>query len=527
MLAGRPAALPCPYPFAFAGLFFLCADVHDVAVFRLTLLVLLLMACDGAPAPAPAASAAPSASALTIFDEDYAFTCSSEKIACDGVLKPYATPSQGAILETGQDAFRARVATLKAAKKSIRVQALIFRADESGLHISELLKAKKKEGLDVRVIVDATSNLDWKTQWMYWDLQQNGIGVEGYEALYLQWAVGELKPLDPLRVNKRFHDKMWVVDAEDEEAGVAIVGGLNIANEYFRIDDTPINKWTDQDVVLRGRVVSDVAAVFDRNHDYFKSIKKGRHAFNPDNAWKLKQATLDKLIKIKAPTWPNKELVASIDEILKTEAKLSLSPIEGRFLQSRPRLKETYIRQAYLDMIDRAKETVLIVNAYFVPSRKMIKHFNAAAARGVRVVIITNSPETNDIRPVALVSRYIYKDLLDVNKAEGTKGTLEIHEWAGAPHDEGTLHAKFAVVDRKEAIVGSYNLDPRSDQLNSETAIALRGTALTAWLEDHVLKQLLPKSTAISWDDAKRFRKPKGMKKKFELLFALKLEKWL
>ncbi|MBW2458940.1 MAG: phosphatidylserine/phosphatidylglycerophosphate/cardiolipin synthase family protein [Deltaproteobacteria bacterium] len=416
----------------------------------------------------------------------------------------------------------------------MRVQALIFKADEAGLHIAEILKEKKKAGLDVRVIVDAASNMDWRTQWMYFDLKKHGIEVEGYEALYLHWLSGEIDPKDPLRANKRFHDKMWIVDAEDEQAGRAIVGGLNLANEYFRVDSEPINRWTDQDVILRGPIVDDVVAVFDRNYDFFKELKDKRPGLlNTDNSWKLTRDTLKKIKDAGRPSWRRPELVEAIDDVLAKEATLEYAPLTGRFLQSRPRLKETFIRQAYDDLIGRAEKTVFIANAYFIPSRDLTERLKAAARRGVRVVILSNSPATNDIRPVALVSRHTYKELLLVNEEEAVRtladqgAGLEIYEWSGAPFDEGTLHAKFMVTDGTEAIVGSYNLDPRSERLNSETALALRSDVIGGKLQHRFEKELLPKATRITMEQAKSFRKPKGLDAKFELLFALPLKKWL
>ena len=118
------------------------------------------------------------------------------------------------------------------ADTSVRIQALIFTGDESGLYIAELLKEKKAQGLDVRVIVDAMSNPGPQTQWMYFDLKQNGIEVEGYETFYLQW-LNEMpvasheaadETTDP---NKRFHEKMWIIDGETDH-GVAVVGGSTL-----------------------------------------------------------------------------------------------------------------------------------------------------------------------------------------------------------------------------------------------------------------------------------------------------------
>lgn len=92
-----------------------------------------------------------------------------------------------AMLESGEGSFSARMDMLRNARQSIRIQALVFKGDEAGLRIAEILKQKKAEGLDVRVIVDAFSNPWLQTQWMFFDLKQHGIEVEGYEALALQW----------------------------------------------------------------------------------------------------------------------------------------------------------------------------------------------------------------------------------------------------------------------------------------------------------------------------------------------------
>ncbi|HQR47163.1 MAG TPA: phospholipase D-like domain-containing protein [Thermoanaerobaculia bacterium] len=179
---------------------------------------------------------------------------------------------QVAVLENGEDSFAVRLEALKNSQRSIRIQALVFKGDESGLRIAEILKQKKAAGLDVRVIVDAFSNPWLQTQWMFFDLKQNGIEVEGYEAMALQWLNEIPVPLltphtDPDQLDKRFHEKMWIIDGETDH-GVAITGGLNIGNEYFRANpDDPDTTWRDQDVVVRGAVVRDLVTAFDRKFD--------------------------------------------------------------------------------------------------------------------------------------------------------------------------------------------------------------------------------------------------------------------
>ena len=470
----------------------------------------------------------------SVLDAKFSFACSPDRsTGCEGVF-PVRTPapkrpSEAAIIWGGEDALRLRVRTLERARRSIRIQSLIFRGDEAGQLIADRLKKKKKEGVEVRVIVDAMSNLDWQTQWLYFDLKRHGVEIEGYEALYLHWVTAEVKPTDPLRPNKRFHEKLWVVDGEDAEAGVAIVGGMNIANEYFRVASAPEHRWRDQDVALRGPVVRDVMATFDRNYRFFKSLKGRLPAlFNPDNSWRLARGKLSQIKKARFPTWNRKANVSAVINMLGKKVALAWSPVRARFLQSRPRARETYIEQAYANLIARARKSVLIANAYFIPSRTLVRELKKAARRGVRVVILTNSPETNDIHSVAVVSRYTYADLLEVNQSlKGREGRIEIHEWQGKPFNEGTLHAKFAIFDGRAAIVGSFNLDPRSARLNSESAVVLEHPGLIRKLERHVLEQDLPKARRVTLEQARAFKQPEDIDRRFKLLFTVPLRQWL
>ncbi|MBI4821707.1 MAG: DUF2183 domain-containing protein [Deltaproteobacteria bacterium] len=436
-------------------------------------------------------------------------------------------PTQAALLTNGEASFAARVAALRAARRSVRIQALIFSGDESGLFLSQLLKDKQRAGLDVRVIVDALSNLSWQTQWMYFDLKRHGVEVEGYEALYLQ-ALGEkIDPSDPLVANKRYHDKMWVIDGEAPE-GVAIVGGLNIANEYFRVEPTPLRRWRDQDVALRGPIVSDVVAAFERNYGYLKSIKRDLPALvNPDNSWKLSSKVLKKIAGAPVPFWRRSEIEALVERSAATPSSLVFHPVAARFLQSRPRLGQGQIEQTYVRLIERARKRISIVNAYLIPSRPLIAALHAAVRRGVQVRLITNSPETNDIAQIAVLSRATYSSLLAVNRESAVEGSLEIREWIGPSRGEGTLHAKYAIFDDEDALVGSYNLDPRSATWNSETAVVLRGSELVAELVRVFEERDLSLSRAVTSEDAERFAHPDRLEEKFRLLFALPIEKWL
>ena len=428
-----------------------------------------------------------------------------------------------AVLHNGDDSFAARIQALKNADTSVRIQALTFTGDESGLYITELLKGKKVQGLDVRVIIDGLANPWVQTQWRYFDLKQHGIEVEGYETFSLQW-LNELpmashdaadKTTNP---NKRFHEKMWIIDGGTDH-GVAILGGANIANEYFRIDpQNPSRYWRDQDVIVKGDVVKDMVATFERNFEYFLKIKESRGVFNTNIYWEATRKVLNKTGTVNMYHITDKRLNKNVRELAYKKLDLKYEDAKCRFFQNRPRFGETYIEQAYLKLIKGAKKEILIANAYFVASKKFVEAINDAVRRCVKVIILTNSPETNDLPMLTIVGRDYYDDILAVNKESLVQsfdeGGVQIWEWQGrrthaAEQTEGTMHAKFAVFDRRISIVGSYNLDPRSRTLNSESVIVFENEALSRHLADMFYKNDLDFSKQITLEDTKAFTESK------------------
>ena len=430
---------------------------------------------------------------------------------------------QVAVLDSGEGSFAARMDMLRRATVSIRIQTLIFTGDEAGLRIAEVLKQKKAEGLDVRVIVDAFSNPELQTQWMLFDLKQHGIEVEGYEAMALQWVnevpVPWLTPhYDAGRLDKRFHEKLWLIDAETGN-GSAVMGGLNLANEYFRVDPTdPDGYWRDQDVALRGAILQDLATAFDRNFDYFVQIKESRGIFNTNLYWDATRSIQDETGKLPVQYQTDERLVNRVDLLEQGVQELDYRESRCRFLHNRPRFAETYILQAYLKIMAAAENELLIANAYFVPTPAITAALKDAARRCVAVTLVTNSPETNDLPEISMVGRGHFKDLLAVNETpevaacSNPEAGIRIWEWIGRaaddPVQQGTMHSKFAVADGRISVVGSYNLDPRSERLNSETALVFEEESLSADLASRILEQDLRYSRQISAEEAADFADP-------------------
>lgn len=499
----------------------------------------VLAACASAPAAPDAETTAQlrtyvdETSATSVLGPDARFAGSEyPDVGLSGLFPPRLPGDcRVAVLGNGEDSFAVRMRTLEHAKRSIRIQALIFNGDETGLRIAEVLKAKKAAGLDVRVIVDAFSNPGLQTQWMYFDLKQHGVEVEGYEAMALQWLnelpIPRLTPhVDPAQPDKRFHEKMWIIDGETEHA-VAVTGGLNIGNEYFRANPAnPDRYWRDQDVVLRGAIVGDLVAAFDRNFDYFVGVKTSRGMFNTNLYWDATRSAMDKTGKLPIPYQTSPEIVARVTELEYREPALVFHRATCRFIQNRPRLKETYIQQAYVKLIERARREVLIANAYFVPTPSLSTALTDAARRCVSVRLISNSPETNDLPEISLVGRGYYRSLLAVNDSPEVAACpnedagLRIWEWVGQSAEEterhqGTMHSKYAVIDGSRSLVGSYNLDPRSEKLNSETAVVFQQADLSRELRRAFLNRDLRFSREVTPEQAAEFESPDDVIRRF------------
>ena len=495
-----------------------------------------LAGCATAP-PAPDSASLQAfvyeTSATSVLGPDASFAGSPyPEVGLDGLF-PVRGPEdcRVAVLHNGEDSLAVRLATLKAARRSIRIQALVFKGDEAGLRIAEILKEKKAAGLDVRVIVDAFSNPWLQTQWMFFDLKQHGIEVEGYEAMALQWLnevpIPTLTPhFDPAQPDKRFHEKMWIIDGETDDA-LAVTGGLNIGNAYFRTHpEDPDDYWRDQDVVLRGAIVGDLVAAFDRNFDYFVGVKKSRGIFNTNLYWDATRKLLDKTGKVPVSYETDPVILASVATVEARRPELEFRPSTCRFIQNRPRLRETYIQQAYIKLIERAEREVLIANAYFVPTPTLAQALTDAARRCVSVTLISNSPQTNDLPEISLVGRGHYKDLLAVNDSPqvgacpNDDAGLRIWEWLGQAADEsvrgqGTMHSKYAVFDGRRGLVGSYNLDPRSEKLNSETAVVFLEPALAERLRQSFLENDLKYSREVTPEMAAEFESPQSVITRF------------
>jgi len=351
------------------------------------------------------------------------------------------------ILGTDREAAEARVEMALAAREEILASAFIFGDDPLTLTSLGLLRDAARRGVRVRLIADAQWNRIPRAVQAH--LKAEGIEIREYHPFRLS---------HPSWIFRRMHDKLVVVDGR-----ALLAGGRNLESPYFGYGrQIRARNYVDLDLQVEG----DAAAEARR---YFLALWESREV-RPTRA----RATPMEIGEAAAlldhhKTW----LDARIEEARNDPGRPSPVLIEAgrvRFLHDpvlhRP--GELKVGDELRALLDSSRESVVIESPYLVPTRAFRKGLRRALARGVRVRILTNSLQSTDnLWPQAGYAG---------PKAGLVKKGVELWEFQGPE----CLHAKAAVIDGETVIVGSYNLDPRSESLNSELALVVRNRPLAA-----------------------------------------------
>jgi phosphatidylserine/phosphatidylglycerophosphate/cardiolipin synthase-like enzyme len=315
------------------------------------------------------------------------------------------------------------------------------------------------------------------------------------------------------RIQKRMHNKLFIADN-----AMGITGGRNLGDAYFGSDGQ--SNFVDLDVLAVGRIVRDMSASFDRywNDELaypvqrLVSLQELEALRKPPEA----AASADPSQKPPAPAaaTPTPTLTSSILPDLTATAVLTAGPTHldlrrtplswapAVVLEDKPGkigpgddeadAGDTLV-DGLLQLMEQARQEVLIVSPYFVPGAEMMQSFARMRAKGVRIRVLTNSLASNDA-PAAHAGYARYrKDLLALGvelfemraDQEGTAAGLGSTPGLGSSQGGGSksgsrasLHSKAVLVDKRLAVIGSMNLDLRSQRQNSEVALLIRSAAI-------------------------------------------------
>lgn len=245
------------------------------------------------------------------------------------------------LLENGAATFDAILKAIENARHHIHMEYYIYDNDKIGNKIKDLLIKKRKEGVEVRIIVDDVGSWGLK-ETFYEDLRVHGIEI--YSFMEVRF------PRLTSRVNFRNHRKILIVDGK-----VGFTGGINIADRYIE-GNSKVGSWHDTHLQITGDAVACLQVIFAA--DWYFVINEnlaGRSYFPPLS---------DK----------------------------PLTPVQ--ISASGPDSDWQSIDQAFFAAISNAREYVYLTTPYLMPPQQLVTALKTAALSNVDVRIII--PEKSD-----------------------------------------------------------------------------------------------------------------------------------
>lgn len=417
-------------------------------------------------------------------------------------------------INDGHVAFGVRAALAQAATRSIDIQTFIWHNDATGtLLFDEVMRAAER-GVRVRILLDDlnTTGLDPTLALL---ASQPNLELR----LYNPFAGRSARSLgflaDFTRLNHRMHNKSFTVDNV-----VAVVGGRNIADEYFEAGaETGL---VDLDIIAIGDVVRSVSAEFDLfwNSASAYPATKILAGVTPESREAL--ARRAQTVRDDPVTAKYAEAIAHTDIVQRLLARTvnpewttatvvhddpekTLSAGKHPELLLLPRLQTAFGKPA---------KSLDLISPYFVPGDAGTQALTDLAKRGVQVRVLTNSLAATDEKSVHAGYIKHRKELLAAGvqlfelKPEAAPIMSRASE-IGRGSKAG-LHAKTYAVDGRAIFVGSFNLDPRSARLNTEMGLVIDSPTLAAKLHtvvEHAYPSLayrvnIDKDGNVTWLDA-------------------------
>ncbi len=423
-------------------------------------------------------------------------TDSRLKRSIDDWIEENPGPSGFYPLSDGTDALGVRLLLMQAAEKTIDVQYFLMKPDTAGIAFAASLIAAADRGVRVRFLLDDIFTTTDDATLMLLDRHEN-IEVRLYNPVAGRGTktfsfLGDFK-----RANRRMHNKSFIVDNQ-----VMIVGGRNIADEYFGIQTK--GEFLDLDVVGIGPVAARVSTEFDVFWNDRRSIPLSAVSKIADDEAlenlriKIERNQREAVIRA-VETAQNTSLVAAMTggelEFFSAAGKVVTDAPEK--LSHKPGTAEHALLATELDaLLQSAEREIILLTPYFVPGKSGLLYWQQLASRDLRLVVVTNSLASNNHTAVhSGYSRY-RKKIVDAGVE-----LYEVRVDSGEdPNEALTLHTKAFVLDRERVFIGSLNLDPRSIEINTEMGVIIESPELARIMAEAVDSHLPTRAWRVQRD---------------------------
>jgi cardiolipin synthase C len=422
------------------------------------------------------------------------------------------------VLEDGGTSLVARAWLSEYAEKSIDIQYFIFSTDNVGLIACDYLVRAADRGVKVRIIVDDIMVEAGPKELLTLDSHKNisikiynpGCNVGKNLSQKLKRLVSDFDGF-----NQRMHNKTFTVDGK-----VVITGGRNIADEYFDYDHE--YNFRDRDVMLMGKTVESVQNSFETfwndslcaklneviENQVADSIPENpferlhQYACNPENFWPQVRDRIQAL-----PLAFNR--IYESGELVWTDKVSFVSDVPGKNKERNGTGGIT--TDSLIALVKNARKSIDIQSPYLITTELGQGLFKEAADRGVKIRILTNSLCSTDNMEAFGGYQKCRKDILNC----GVR-IFEFRPDAACRYSIMTgalqkklnyaptfgLHAKSMVIDGETTVVGTFNLDPRSANHNTECVTIIRSQQVAQGVLKEMEEEFKPEN---SWETTLNF----------------------
>lgn len=331
--------------------------------------------------------------------------------------RAYTAKNKVKLIRSGREYFDILLQLINNAKESLHLQVYIFDDDETGQAIGEALKAAARRKVKVYLLADGYASQHLAKKFVQ-ELKDAGVNVRMFQPLLKSKG---------FYFGRRLHHKVVVADTL-----YALVGGINISNRY---NDMPeVNGWLDFALYLEGEIARELCVLCWKAWYGFPSRMRITPCEEKDINYSIKN---DKgsLVRMRRQDWVRRKLDIS---------------------------------RTYIEMLRSAKSHVTILCSYFLPGRIIRKLLSTAAARGVKITVITAG--RSDVMTAKHAERWLYDWLL--------RKKIDLYEY-----DKNVLHGKIATCDSEWMTIGSYNINDISAYASIELNLDVKDETFTTHVE--------------------------------------------
>lgn len=322
---------------------------------------------------------------------------------------PLWTNTKCEYYKVGEDLYESMKNEIKKAKKFILLEYFIIQEGKMWDEILIILEQKLKEGVNIKIMFDDIGCIKTLPSKYEQHLRDKGFEV---------MVFNPFRPRLNVLMNYRDHRKICVIDGN-----TAFTGGINLADEYIN-EVERFGHWKDTGVMIKGDAVWNFTTMFLQLWQFAGGDRESYYKYRPTKRYK--------------------------------EAQGYVQPF-GDSPMDRLNIAEN----AYMQIINQAKDYVYIMTPYLILDNEMINALSMAAQSGIDVRIMT--PYIADKWYVHPVTRSYYRPLLEAG--------VKIYEYT-----PGFVHAKTFVSDDNVGIVGTTNMDFRSFYLHFECGVLFINT---------------------------------------------------